>query len=165
LSCSSGSCAACAPNDSSCSFASDCCSGICNQGACVACGGAGSSCTTPTECCNGAPCAGGTCGGGAGACLNSNDEAVNASYDLVQESFQCFLGSCASSPTGCIASCLALNTSLGLECAACYEDGVECILANCLGQCTGSPTEPNCVSCQEQYCNAAFTACSGWPSP
>jgi hypothetical protein len=166
LSCNAGTCAACFPNDSSCSFATDCCSGICKQGACAACGGPGASCTTATECCGGAGCDNNQCtSGGGAACTNPSDENVKASYDLIDESYSCLLEMCDLLPAGCLADCLNLNTGLGDFCALCYEEGVECLLASCQSQCLSGPETTECVACRQQYCDPAFTTCSGWPAP
>lgn len=166
LTCNAGTCAACLPNDSSCSFASDCCSGICKQGSCAACGGTGASCTTATECCGGVPCNGGQCAtGGGAACTNPNDESVKASYDLVGESYTCFISTCGLNPSGCLAGCLNTSTGLSAACGACYEDGVECLMANCQSPCLSGPTTTECVTCRQQYCDPAFATCSGWPQP
>jgi hypothetical protein len=165
LLCNAGKCSACVDLGASCTLSTDCCSGICKQGTCAPCGGSGAGCTGPTECCTGV-CAAGKCGTttGAGACTNPGDEFTRSSFDLEQESYECFTA-CNGFEAACIASCLSGNTMLSPACALCYGEGTECVANNCLQVCLGGIDTPDCVSCRLQFCAEAFTQCSGWIDP
>jgi hypothetical protein len=71
----------------------------------------------------------------------------------------------SSPPPGCVGTCLSSGAGLSTGCAACYDAGVQCLLQNCFGLCSGNPSDPTCVACRQQYCDGPFATCSGWPQP
>jgi hypothetical protein len=101
---------------------------------------------------------------GSGACVNPSDQSVKSSYDLEQESFDCFL-QCNPGSAECFANCISSNTGLSPDCATCYGQGVQCVIDNCTDPCLSSLEGPECVSCRAQYCDGPFTSCSGWAEP
>ncbi|MFH1809462.1 MAG: hypothetical protein ABIJ09_12005 [Pseudomonadota bacterium] len=98
-----------------------------------------------------------------GYCQNDADQAAltDPALDLEAEvsacSYECLLNELMST---CVTRCVQDEVGLTEECARCYGDNTECVLHNCINDCVDG-NSPACTTCRDQYCTAAFEACSG----
>lgn len=67
----------------------------------------------------------------------------------------------------CVAECLEEEVALPQDCGLCIGLVTECILQDCIGDCT-NPMSPQCNICivaVTAQCNEVFEPCAGFPVP
>lgn len=106
----------------------------------------------------------GTGGGGtggappSGACTNAGDQAILAGGQVQTQVEQCAQQNFGAEPG--TKDCIKSTTGLSDGCVTCFDDTVQCTVANCIAQCAGGQT-PDCTACMDQHCTPAFVQCSG----
>jgi hypothetical protein len=96
------------------------------------------------------------------ACLDAADQAVLSDAAKVQSIAQnCGIKCYGNADKECNAKCMISEGGLTSACAACWGGSIDCVAANCLGQCLAGGDDPDCRSCTAQNCTPAFHACSG----
>lgn len=103
---------------------------------------------------------GGGTGGAApsGACTNAADQAILAGGQVEAQVEQCAQQNFGGEPG--TKDCIKSETGLSDGCVTCFDDTVQCTVANCIAQCAGGQS-PDCTACMDQNCTPAFVACSG----
>ena len=94
------------------------------------------------------------------ACLNPEDEAVRAAYNLDAEAESA--GLACTGNASCISQAMQNDTGLSAGCADCYGGTGGCAASNCALQCIGSSSSSGCRNCVASNCAAEFEICSGW---
>jgi hypothetical protein len=99
-----------------------------------------------------------------GACDNADDLAIIGDADMSTTLYDCVVACIEDpDPEACGITCIAADTGLSDDCAACYSALAVCIVASCADECTADPTSTECQSCTETSCGADFEACAGIP--
>lgn len=94
-----------------------------------------------------------------GACTNPSDDAT-----LAVTNVETIANACAKSHLSDAAAsllCIKEETNLTDDCAQCFNDEQQCLIAHCLSDCIADVSQPTCVACLAENCDAAFAACSG----
>jgi hypothetical protein len=112
---------------------------------------------------------GGTAGaGGAGGAPGVTDACTNETdLPLVCDAgFSATLEACAQAATGsgaATATCLEADPGLSADCASCFGDDIDCLVANCVagGECFPDNTTQTCADCRADNCAPALDACTG----
>ena len=101
----------------------------------------------------------------AGACANASDLAVlDAGKETIDEAAKDCTLNCLGDPdlAGCAVPCVAEQTGLSHDCAACFVGVLDCMIDQCLPECVADPEGPECLQCTEdEGCLSDFDACSG----
>jgi hypothetical protein len=113
--------------------------------------------------------AGGSAGeGGAGGAPGVTDACTNGTdLPLVCDAgFSTTLEACAQAATGsgaATAECLETDPGLSTDCASCFGDDIDCLVANCVagGECFPDNTTQICADCRADNCAPALDACTG----
>jgi hypothetical protein len=98
---------------------------------------------------------------GEGACTNEADLAALQANDVYAIVPDCAMGCLAGGGEGCVADCVQEKTGISDACAQCFQETVDCTLANCLSECLADPNGAPCAACQDEKCGPAFDECSG----
>ena len=96
-----------------------------------------------------------------GACANDADLGILNETDPVPIAQLCLMESDCGNDPACISRCIAEESGISGECAACYGDLAVCALRNCVADCVLDPGGPDCIPCLEEHCMLDFEACAG----
>jgi hypothetical protein len=104
---------------------------------------------------------GGDGGGTEGACTNEADTAI-----VCDAGFTAAVTACGTSNIGggpeAIATCVADDTGVSVECATCFGETTQCTIDNCIQSgCATDPMGEDCTACRAENCDADFAACAG----
>jgi len=110
--------------------------------------------------------AGGSAGAGGtpgvtDACTNDTDLPL-----VCDAGFSATLEACAQAASGsgaATATCLEADPGLSADCASCFGDDIDCLVANCVagGECFPDNTTQACADCRADNCAPALDACTG----
>lgn len=130
-------------------------------------GGSGGGTSSTTTASSTASTTGSTSTGMGMACTDTADKGIitngvtiDGGTETVDDIVQgCATASSAQEPA--TKDCIKMQSGLSDACTTCYDDTVQCVLMNCLGQCAADPSSTACQMCRDQNCTPAFHTCSG----
>lgn len=62
----------------------------------------------------------------------------------------------------CVVDCMQLQIDLSDDCSSCYTIAVTCAASNCVPECAGGASEPECIQCRDDHeCDSPLGDCTG----
>jgi hypothetical protein len=95
------------------------------------------------------------------ACLDDADQAIvmDMTKDLGKISGDCAKANLADCQKAY--DCIQMGTGFTDECTTCFNNNVQCVIANCIGECISDSNSQPCLDCRAEKCDPAFAMCSG----
>src|SRR5262245_10642968 len=97
---------------------------------------------------------------GAGACQSCNDCRQIEDGSAKTASAQCGAACIGATSPSCTRDCLHRKTTLSDGCITCLDMYFQCLLQNCLAECSGG-TPAQCTTCSRNKPSAGAGSCSG----